>query len=39
MAIFAYILKIAEKDPFLRLHMRPKEDFNRHHFFPQISNT
>ena len=39
MAISAYILKIVEKDPFLRLQMRAKEMFNRHHFFPQISNT
>ena len=28
MAISAYILKIAEKDPFLRLQMRVKEDLN-----------
>ena len=33
MAISAYTLKIAEKDPFLRLQMRAKEDFNRHQFF------
>ena len=33
MAISAYILKIVEKDPFLRLHMEAKEDFNRHQFF------
>ena len=40
MAISAYILKIAENDPFLRLQMRGKEMFNRHQFFfPQISNT
>ena len=40
MALSAYILKIVEKDPFLRLQMRVKEDFNRHQlFFPQISNT
>ena len=39
MAISAYILKIVENDPFLRLQMRAKEDFNRHQFFfPQISN-
>ena len=25
MAIFAYILKIVEKDPFLKLQMRTKE--------------
>ena len=30
MSISAYILKIVEKDPFLRLQMRAKEDFNRH---------
>ena len=29
----AYILKIVEKDPFLRLQRRAKEMFNRHHFF------
>ena len=39
MAISAYILKIVEKDPYLRLQMRAKEMFNRHQFFPQISNT
>ena len=33
MAIFANIFKIVEKDPFLRLQMRTKEDFNRHQFF------
>ena len=33
MAIFAYILKRVEKDPFLTLQMRAKEDFNRHQFF------
>ena len=34
MAISAYILKTVEKDPFLRLQMRAKEDFNPHqHFF------
>ena len=32
MAISAYILKIAENDPFLRLQMRAKEMFNRHEF-------
>ena len=30
MAISAYILKIVEKDPFLRFQMRAKEMFNRH---------
>ena len=29
MAISAYILNIVEKDPFVRLQMRAKEDFNR----------
>ena len=33
MTISAYILKIVEKDPFLRFQMRAKEMFNRHHFF------
>ena len=33
MTISAYILKIVEKGPFLRLQMRAKEMFNRHHFF------
>ena len=33
MAISAYILKIVEKDPFLRLQRRTKEMFNRHQFF------
>ena len=32
MAISAYILKIVENDPFLRIQMRAKEMFNRHHF-------
>ena len=32
MTIFAYILKIVEKDPFLRLQMRATEMFNRHQF-------
>ena len=31
-AISAYILKIVENDPFLRLEMRAKEMFNRHQF-------
>ena len=30
MVISAYILKIVEKNPFLRLQVRAKEDFNRH---------
>ena len=34
-AISAYILKIIERDPFLKLQMRAKEDFNRHQFFPK----
>ena len=33
MAISAYILKIVEKDPFLRLQMRAKEMFSCQHFF------
>ena len=33
MAISGYILKIVEKDPFLRLQMRAQEYFNRHQFF------
>ena len=33
MAISAYILKIVEKDPLLRLQMRAKEDFNSHQLF------
>ena len=33
MVIFAYILKIVKKDPFLRLQMSPKEMFNCHQFF------
>ena len=39
MPISAYILKIVEKDSFLRLQIRAKEDFNRHQLFPQISNA
>ena len=34
MAIYAYILKIIEKDPLLRLQMSAKEMFNRHQLFP-----
>ena len=34
MVISAYVLKIVEKDPFLRLQMRAKGDFNRHQFSP-----
>ena len=30
---YAYVLKIVEKDPHLRLRMRVKEDFNRHQLF------
>ena len=33
MVISAYILKIVEKDPFLRLQTRAKEMFNRHQLF------
>ena len=39
-AISTYILKMIEKDLFLRLQIRAKEMFNRHQFFfPQISDT
>ena len=34
MAISAYILKIIETNPFLRLQMKVKEMFNGHQFFP-----
>ena len=37
MAISAYILKIVEKDPFLRLQMRAKKMFNRHQSSPMTS--
>ena len=33
MAISAYILKLVEKDPLLRLQMGAKEMFNRHQVF------
>ena len=33
MAISAYILKIVERNPFLRLRKTAKEMFNRHQFF------
>ena len=33
MAISAYILKIVGNDPFLRVQMRAKEDFNCHQLF------
>ena len=33
MTISAYILKIVEKDPLLKLQMQAKEMFNRHQFF------
>ena len=33
MVISAYVLKIVEKDPFLRLQMTAKEMSNRHQFF------
>ena len=33
MTISAYILKIVEKDPCLRLQMRAKEDFNSYQLF------
>ena len=32
-AISVYILKIVEKEPFLRLQRRAKEMFNRHQLF------
>ena len=32
-AISAYILKIVENDPSLRLQMRAEEDFNRQQLF------
>ena len=32
MAIYAYILKIVEKDPLLRLQMSAKKMFDRHQF-------
>ena len=38
MAISAYILKIVEEEPLLRLQMTAKEMFNCHQFFTQISN-
>ena len=33
MASSAYILKIVQNDPFLRLQMRAKEDLNPHQLF------
>ena len=33
MAISAFISKIVENDPFLRLQTRAEEMFNRHQFF------
>ena len=33
MTISAYIFKIVEKDLFLRLQMRAKEDFSHHQLF------
>ena len=33
MTISSYILKLVKKNPFLRLRMRAKEEFNRHQFF------
>ena len=30
---FLLILKIVEKDPFLKLHIRAKKDLNRHQLF------
>ena len=40
MAVSAYILKIVENDPFLRLQMRAiRKCLIVTNFFPQISNT
>ena len=39
MANTEYILKKVEKDPFLSLQIKAKEDFNNPQFFPQISNN
>ena len=39
MAISAYILKIVEKDPFLRLQMRTKEILIVTNFFVHIRNA
>ena len=39
MALSAYILKIVEKDPFLRFQMRVKEMLLVANFFLQMSNT
>ena len=39
MAISAYILKIVEKDPFLRLQRELKKCLIVTNFFPQISKT
>ena len=36
MAISAYILKIVENDPFLRLQMRAEEMSNRHQSFSTV---
>ena len=38
-AISAYIFEKSRKDPFLRHQMRAEEDFNHHHFFPQMRKT
>ena len=35
-AISAYILKIVDKDLFLRIQMRAMEIFNRHQYFSTI---
>ena len=37
MATSPYILKIVEKDPFLRPQARAKETFNRHQSSPSLS--
>ena len=39
MAISAYILKMVEKDPFLRLQTSAKEMFNRHQNFLSYVRT
>ena len=39
MAISAYIFKIVEKNPFLRLQMRGKEMFNRHQFLNKYTDA
>ena len=38
MAISGYILKIVEKDPFIRLQMRAKEMFNHGAYLPGLKS-